>query len=96
MPSADHALNLVLMWVAGRARGTSTISLTVERPDTRTNNLWTNTVFFEGEDRGANIIAQLTYRFELEGLYWFHVQLDDERVTSLPFRLIYQRVVPGM
>ena len=96
MPPTDYSLSLVLMLVSGRARGTSTVSLFVESPDTKSRRLWTNTVLFEGEDRGANIVAQVSYKFELQGLYWFHVELDGKRITSVPFRVIYQRVVPPM
>lgn len=96
MPPQDVPLNLAIMLVSGRARGTSTLALSVEPPNGTPKQFWTNTVLFEGEDRGANIVAQITYRFEMQGLYWFHVRLDDEPLTSVPYRVIYQRIAPGM
>lgn len=95
MPPTDYAMNLVLMLVSGRAKGTSTVSLVVESPEAKSKRLWTNTMFFEGDDRGANIVAQIGYKFEQQGLYWFHIHLEGQRITSVPFRVIYQRVVPS-
>ncbi len=96
MPTQEVPLNLVLMLISGRARGTSTITLAVEPPNGTPSQFWTNTVLFEGEDRGANVIAQFMHKFEMQGLYWFHVRLDDEPLTSVPYRVIYQRAAQGM
>ncbi len=95
MPAMDHTLTLVLMLISGTARGSSDVGVSVEQPGGIRRQVWNATVLMEGEDRGANVVAQIHMKFELEGLYWFHVQLDGEHLTSLPFRMIYQRVVPG-
>lgn len=94
-PPTDHALTLVLMLVSGTARGSHEVAVTFERPGGTTEHVWSTDVLLEGEDRGANIVAQIPIRFESQGLYWFHVRLDGEHLTSLPFRLLYRRVVPG-
>jgi hypothetical protein len=95
MPPNEYPLTLVLMLVSGRARGTGELTLLVEPPDGQPKQFWTNTVFFEGEERGANVVVQFNYKFEKQGLYWFHVRLDDEQLTRVPYRVIYQRAVPG-
>ena len=95
MPAMDHTLTLVLMLISGTARGSSDVGVSVEQPGGLRRQVWNATVLMEGNDRGANIVAQINMKFESEGLYWFHVQLDGEHLTSLPFRMIYQRVVPG-
>jgi len=95
IPPTDHALTLVLMLVSGTARGSHEVAITIERPGGTTDHVWSTDVLLEGEDRGANIVAQIPIRFEAQGLYWFHVRLDGEHLTSLPFRLLYRRVVPG-
>lgn len=95
MPNQEVLLTLVLMLVSGRARGTGDLTLSVEPPDGQAKQLWTSTVLFEGEERGANVVAQINYKFEKQGLYWFHVRLDGEQLTRVPYRVIYQRVVPG-
>lgn len=35
----------------------------------------------------------LAFTFEVEGLYWFNIYLDDEKLTAIPFRVKYNRVV---
>ena len=95
MPAMDHTLTLVLMLISGTARGSSDVGLSVEPPEGIRRQVWSATVLMEGDDRGANIVAQIHWKFESQGLYWFHVQLDGEHLTSLPFRIIYQRVAPG-
>lgn len=96
MPANDQPLVIVLMFVSGRARGSLDLQLLVEPPDGQPKPVWAGNQLFEGEDRGANVVVQLNYKFEKEGLYWFNVQLDDELVTRIPYRVIYQRNVPGM
>ena len=95
MPPVTHQLKVVLMFVSGRARGTQPVALKVEDPSGQIRDGWGGTVFLEGEDRGANLIIDMSFKFELQGLYWFHLFLSDDLVTKLPFRLIYQRVAPG-
>jgi len=92
MPPVLRELKLVLMFISGRARGTQSVKVKLEKPDASMKEEWTGTVFFEGEDRGANLIIQMNLTFELQGLYWFHLFLGDSLLTKLPFRLIYQRV----
>jgi len=94
MPPVQRELKLVLMFISGRARGTQPVELKVEKPDGNVHDGWAGTVFFEGEDRGANLVIQMDFTFELQGLYWFHVFVVGTLLTKLPFRLIYQRVGP--
>ena len=95
MPPVAYQLKLVLMFISGRAKGTQVVALKVEDPAGQVRDGWSGTVFLEGEDRGANLIIDMTFTFGLEGLYWFHLLLDGDLVTKLPFRLIYQRVAPA-
>ena len=95
MPPVPQVLKLVVMLVSGRAKGTHDLELRIEKPDGTSLSGWQNTVFFEGEDRGANLIAEIPMKFENEGLYWFDLLLDGTLLTRLPFRVIYQRVGPA-
>lgn len=96
MPAARYPLILVLMFVSGRARGSHSVAIKMEQPDTTTRDCWTGSVFLEGEDRGANVVIRLEADFPLEGLYWFGLYFDDALVTKMPFRVIYQRVEAGL
>jgi len=95
MPPVERELKLILMFISGRARGSHSVDLKVEKPGGGISDAWSGTVFLQGEDQGANLIIQMAgFKFEMEGLYWFHVFFDDNLITKLPFRLIYQRVGP--
>jgi hypothetical protein len=94
LPPTTRRLKLVIMLVSGRARGSQQLELSVETPEGTSTPMWSNTVFLEGEDRGSNLVAEIEYQFEAEGLYWFDVILDGQRLSRLPFRVIYQRVGP--
>jgi len=95
MPQLEGLLKLVLMFVSGRASGTHDVQVRVEKPNGTAVEAWGGTVFFEGEDRGANAVIQMSTEFQFEGLYWFDILFDGAQVTRVPFRLIYQRVAPG-
>jgi hypothetical protein len=47
-------------------------------------------VLFEGEDRGVNLIVNAAFEPDQEGLYWFDVFFEEDRVTRIPLRAIYQ------
>jgi hypothetical protein len=50
------------------------------------------TVLFEGNDRGPAIILPVSLVATEEGLYWFDVYLEEQLLTRIPLRVIYQRV----
>lgn len=95
MPPTEHTLKLVLMLISGRAQGSAEVAVSVEQPGEPEESLWRTDVFFQGEDQGANLIAHVPITLKSQGLYWFRIRLDGEHLTSLPFRVIYRRVVPG-
>ena len=52
-------------------------------------------VNFEGDDdRGINIVANINFAVQEEGLYWFTVLLENQSVTRVPLRILYQRIGP--
>lgn len=95
MPPVRQRLKFVLMFISGRAKGTHEASVKVEGPDGTPHDLWSGTVFLEGEDRGANIVMDTEVELRQEGLYWFDVYFGGTRITRMPFRVIYQRAGGG-
>jgi hypothetical protein len=93
MPPFPYSLQLVLMMKSGNARGRYDLRITPEKPDGSTDNSQIFTVYFEGEERGSNLILNFNLMFEMEGLYWFNVYIGDEKLTALPLRVKYQRNV---
>ena len=49
-------------------------------------------VLFEGQERGIRIVLPMTMLLPEEGLYWFDVTVDEQLMTRIPLRLMYQQV----
>jgi len=93
MPPVTHMLKLVLMLKSGMARGRYNLKLVPQLPDGSTKDAKIMTVHFEGDEKGHNVIMNMAFTFEVEGLYWFNIYLDDDKLTAIPFRVKYNRVV---
>jgi len=93
MPPVTHHMKLVVMLKSGSARGRHDLEVVPEVPTGGTKQSLRATVHFEGEERGANVVVDLYFTFEYEGLYWFRVYLDGEELTRIPFRMKYNRMV---
>jgi hypothetical protein len=83
------------MLKSGAARGRFNLKIVPELPNGTTQPAVPVTVHFDGEEKGQNIVADMNFIFTLEGLYWFNVFLDEVKLTSIPLRVKYNRVVVG-
>jgi hypothetical protein len=100
LPPFTHNLKLVLMLKSGSARGRFTLKIYPELPTGETKNPADVTIHLDGEEKGQNVITNMAFTFEHEGLYWFIVKLEDEKVgdeilTQIPIRIKYNRVITG-
>lgn len=97
MPSFQFTIKLVIMLKSGAAKGRHNLRIVPELPNGTTDKSIELTTYFEGEEKGQNIIVEVTYLFKMEGLYWFDVFLGDAntKITSIPIRAKYERVVIG-
>jgi hypothetical protein len=95
MPPFTHPLTLVVMLKSGNARGRHDLKIAPEFPSGEAQEPLISTVYFEGEEKGHNLIHQIHFVFTQEGLYWFHIFLGDEKCTSIPLRVRYHRTVTG-
>lgn len=95
IPPVQYSMKLVLMLKSGTARGRSTLQIVPELPTGETQDSFTVTVHFEGEEKGQNVVMDINYTFKYEGLYWFHIILEEHKLTSIPFRVKYNRVTTG-
>lgn len=84
-------LTFVVVLKSDDARGRHPVCLRVQQPNGVFLEERSFDVMFEGEDRGVNLIIQLTLE-PIEGLYWFDVSVNDTLMTRVPLRVIYQRV----
>ncbi len=93
MPMKNLETWLVLSFKSGSARGRSEVKAVPEMPNGQAKTPLVFTVHFEGEEKGANIIAQIKMPLEYEGLYWFDIFVDEQKITRIPLRVRYNRVV---
>lgn len=49
---------------------------------------------FEGEDRGVQVVLPAAVLATEAGLYWFDLMIEDEILTRVPMRVLYQRINP--
>ena len=93
MPPFPVNLTVVIVLKSGSARGRHSIRLTVEAPSgEQLPQEASMPVLLEGEERGVNLLLNLGFQAELEGLYWFNVHFgtQDVLLTRIPLRVVYQ------
>jgi hypothetical protein len=92
LPPVPYTVWFVLTFKSGSARGRHALKIVQEQPSGLRKDLLEHSIMLEGEDRGANFVAQVQAKFEQEGIYWFDVFLSDQFMTRMPFRLTYNLV----
>lgn len=60
----------------------------MEKPSGQEVPLLEASVFFEGEERGAQLVLQAALKPDGAGLYWFDVLFEEERITRIPLTLL--------
>jgi len=92
LPPLTFSCNLLLAFKSGSAKGKSTVKLKIETPSGIKLPEQLLPVLFEGDDRGVNLNLALNIVIDQEGVYWFEILLEDEFLTRVPLRVLYQRV----
>ncbi len=83
---------LLITLKPGTVRGEHTIRLTLLKPSGDKEPPFQRKVVFEGEDDlGMDILVNLRLKFESEGLYWIEIYFNDDLLTKVPLRVIYER-----
>jgi hypothetical protein len=93
MPPFPVNLTLVVLLKSGEARGRHTVRLAIEAPSGELlPDAGSLPVLLEGEERGVNLLLNLGFIAEQEGLYWFNVHFgtQDVLLTRIPLRVVYQ------
>jgi hypothetical protein len=75
---------------SGAARGSGKVRVEVEKPSTERAVVFEAGVFFEGEDRGVNVVLNALFAPAEAGLYWYDVFYGADRLTRIPLRAIFQ------
>ncbi|MBX3278530.1 MAG: hypothetical protein KF868_11065 [Acidobacteria bacterium] len=92
MPKGQVNAFLYLSFKSGFAKGKYEVSISLTNPAGRDKSITAIPLFLEGDDRGAAVVVQLGLDIEEEGLYWINISLQDELMTRVPVRLIYNRL----
>lgn len=96
MPTQQLRFSLVLMFVSGSYVGKAAVAVAVQSPDGLRKPVHSAEQFFEGAERGANVIIQLQFDVQHEGLYWFEVYTNNKPLTRVPLRVMYHRVTRAL
>ncbi len=87
--------SFLLVLKAGVYKGKAPITIRVNSPSEQVVAQSSADVFFEGDDRGVNIVSQMQFPVQEEGLYWVDVICLEQLMTRVPLRVIYQRMAQG-
>lgn len=92
LPPTAVNISALISLKSGSAKGRGTIKVRVETPSGLKLPDQILPVLFEGDDRGVNLIVGLNMLIDQEGVFWFDVLLDEQRLTRIPLRILYQRI----
>jgi hypothetical protein len=92
IPSTIINLSALISLKSGSARGKGIVKLRVETPSGLKLPDQLLPVLFEGDDRGVNLIVAFNMVIDQEGVYWFDVLLEEQLLTRVPLRILYQRI----
>ncbi|MGC2447511.1 MAG: hypothetical protein WA477_07700 [Candidatus Sulfotelmatobacter sp.] len=95
LPPSSVSFNLLIVLKSGVFKGTAAIKLVIHTPSGKQVGESGTDAFFEGDDRGVNLISPLQFQVTEDGLYWISVYCAEELKTRIPLRVIYQRVNQG-
>lgn len=93
MPPTILDWYLVLCFKSGEARGSLTVKIIPELPSGLTIEPAIRTIYFEGGNRGPNVITRFNMKLESPGIYWFRIYMEDTLMTQVPVEIIYSRTV---
>lgn len=75
---------------SGEALGSLPVRIEREDPSTARTPLVEAQLFFEGQDRGAQLVISAEFEPVEPGLYWYDVFVSDRLVSRMPLRAIFQ------
>lgn len=93
-PQPLHNLCLAVILKSGEMDGRFTMKIVPETPSGKRLQAVEVPVLFEKNERGVATIMPLALVAEEEGLYWFDVTIEQDVLTRIPLRVMYQKVQP--
>ena len=91
MPQFNIGVSILIGLKSGDVKGKWELKVNPIAPSGQELPGFVGPVLFEGEERGAAIVIQYGLSAKEEGIYWFNVMLNDELITKMPLRIIYEK-----
>jgi hypothetical protein len=89
-PGGEITTTLVVMLKGGQARGTQSVQVVLEHPDTSRHEAPMMSVSFtQGEHSGANLVLPMKIQLTSAGLYWTDVLINERLATRVPLMVNY-------
>jgi hypothetical protein len=95
MPLVQVNLTALIIFKSGDAKGSYQVKLQAVSPSGFRTGEMSVPILLEGDERGAHVIFEIKFQTQEPGLYWFDVSLNEDLVTRIPLRVLYQRVLVG-
>jgi hypothetical protein len=86
------AYSLVVILKAGEMSGKYTLKVVPRTPSGKELQGLQVPALFERDERGVILSVPLGLVVEEEGLYWFDVMIEQDVLTRIPLRVLYQKV----
>jgi hypothetical protein len=89
---------LLICLKSGEMRGQQQLTVTPNDPEGKALPSVSFATFFGGDEQGGVTAFPLNIVIEREGLYWFDVTMQQQLLTRIPLRVMYQKLqmMPGM
>jgi hypothetical protein len=95
MPPTSLNLVLAVALRAGVMHGQMNVRMTLTTPGGSETQMGSIPVLFEGQDRGVSLVTNLNLVVGEQGLYWISIYLEEQMLTRVPLRIMYQRIAIG-
>ena len=96
MPPSPVNCQAVIMLKTGSLSGSYQLRLSPTTPSGKElPSVSTRILLAGGEDGGTNLIFNVQFIANEEGVYWFDVIFEDQLLTRLPLRIVYQSLSAG-
>jgi hypothetical protein len=89
MPPLTIQLFALIILRPDKARGRFRLTIRPEDPSGSQLQPYELPLHLDGEERGAQFKIEIGFVADLEGLYWFDVEIDGTRLTRMPLRVVY-------
>jgi hypothetical protein len=93
-PAPLNQLSLVVILKSGEMSGKYVLKIVLQVPSGARLPPLETPVLFERDERGVLLCTPLALVATEEGLYWFDVMIEQEVLTRIPLRVMYQKQQP--